>query len=1058
VTVGTSKGRRVEKRSFHGKGALVVLALLSLTTVVFSGSATGGTAAGGPERFAPVFEEDIKTSQYTPLGLQRGPVTVMVEVEGATVAEALETRELTDAEKQQIANELKAKQSTLKGSIEALGGTVVGDFQFAYNGIKVEIARDRTAELAKLPGVVGVHAVTPIERDNLNGVPLIAAPTVWGGVPGFRGEGMKIAIIDTGIDYTHANFGGPGTPEAFDAADATDTAPADPALFGPDAETKVKGGTDLVGDDYDAGDPAHDTPAPDPNPLDCNGHGSHVAGTAAGYGVLADGSTYEGPWDASTIGANDWTIGPGVAPLADLYAVRVFGCAGSTDVTVEAIEWSVANDMDVINMSLGSPFGRGDDPSAVASTNAVKAGVVVVASAGNSGPAQYITGSPAAGNGAISVAANDPIAEFPAATLALSTGETITAINANGQEFSPTTYNVVRIFDNPATPTVDESLGCNVSDYGTLPASALAVVFRGVCARVGKAIRGQQAGAAAVAMVNNAAGYPPFEGKITIHPDTGEEFTVTIPFFGVRGGNPPPPTSDGAKLYAAHGGTALATPTTLANPGYKAFASFTSGGPRNGDSWLKPDVTAPGVSISSTLVGSGAQAQILSGTSMAAPHVAGMAALVKQAHPRWKTEDLKAAIVNTGDPSGVTDFRISRGGTGLVHAPSATETEAVAIGDPKTGSLSYGFEELGTDYSKTRDLTVRNLSGSAIIFDVSQALATGSPHSVSFSASSLTVPAGGEATLVVTLNVPAATVGNSAAFREVGGLVMLTPQGGANNGVALKVPYYLVPRALSDNVTRVQPRFLRPGQSATATVRNRGVITGSADFYAWGLEDPKDGDDRASNDVRSMGVQSFPSPIPADPNRRLLVFALNTTYRWSNAAVNEHDIFVDVDQDGTDDYVVVGVDLGAITAGSFNGQMAVAVFSTRSAGASIVFLATAPTDSSTALLPVRSSQLCRTGEPCLSMSGNPRFTYHAVSFDLEFGGVDEVNGTAEFNAWTSSISQGAFLTVPPNGEASTEISINPTEWALTPAKGIMVVTMDNKAGIQEADTIEMGLR
>jgi minor extracellular serine protease Vpr len=158
-----------------------------------------------------------------------------------------------------------------------------------------------------------------------------------------------------------------------------------------------------------------------------------------------------------------------------------------------------------------------------------------------------------------------------------------------------------------------------------------------------------------------------------------------------------------------------------------------------------------------------------------------------------------------------------------------------------------------------------------------------------------------------------------------------------------------------------------------------------------------------------MGVQSLPSPIPADPTRRLIVFVLNTTYRWSNAAVNKHDIFVDVDQDGTDDYVVVGVDFGAITAGVFDGRMAVAVFGTRSAGASIVFLADAPTDSSTALLPVRSSQLCRTGEPCLSQPGNPRFTYSAVSFDLEFGGVDEVNGTAELNAWSSSISQGAFL-------------------------------------------------
>ena len=215
---------------------------------------------------------------------------------------------------------------------------------------------------------------------------------------------MKIAVIDTGIDYTHANFGGTGTVEAYALANANDTTigdAGDAGFFGADAP-KVKGGIDLVGDAYDggadAGSPAL-IPHPDPDPLDCVftdgsvGHGSHVSGTATGFGVLEDGSTYTGPYD-STTHDNEFRIGPGVAPEADLYFVRVFGCDGSTEVTVDAIEWAVANDMDVINMSLGSPFGRSDDPSAVAATNAAAAGVTVVTSAGNSGPNPYITGSP----------------------------------------------------------------------------------------------------------------------------------------------------------------------------------------------------------------------------------------------------------------------------------------------------------------------------------------------------------------------------------------------------------------------------------------------------------------------------------------------------------------------------------------------------------------------------------------------------------------------------------------------------------------------------------------
>src|SRR5438046_7606858 len=110
------------------------------------------------------------------------------------------------------------------------------------------------------------------------------SPQAGQGRPGLHGEHVRIAVIDTGVDYTHANFGGPGTVAAWNAAFANSTLPADPTLFGPDAP-KVKGGTDLVGDAYDASDPNHNTPMPDPNPLDCNGHGSHTSGTATGLGV-----------------------------------------------------------------------------------------------------------------------------------------------------------------------------------------------------------------------------------------------------------------------------------------------------------------------------------------------------------------------------------------------------------------------------------------------------------------------------------------------------------------------------------------------------------------------------------------------------------------------------------------------------------------------------------------------------------------------------------------------------------------------------------------------------
>jgi hypothetical protein len=169
----------------------------------------------------------------------------------------------------------------------------------------------------------------------------------------------------------------------------------------------------------------------------------------------------------------------------------------------------------------------------------------------------------------------------------------------------------------------------------------------------------------------------------------------------------------------------------------------------------------------------------------------------------------------------------------------------------------------------------------------------------------------------------------------------------------------------------------------------------------------------------------------------------------------------DVDGDGTDDYIVAGVDQGAVQLGSFNGAMGAFVFSTRSPGAAINFLASAPTDSSTALLPVLSTALCRTAplpdgsrEPCLSQATNPRFSYRAVSFDLLSGAVKEVAGSAKFNAWSSSISTGDFVTVAPNAtDANTKISVNSAEWAQTPALGLMVVTHDNKSGSGEAQLI-----
>ncbi|WP_344338915.1 S8 family serine peptidase, partial [Kitasatospora putterlickiae] len=246
-------------------------------------------------------------------------------------------------------------------------------------GLAVSAPPDRLPALRTLPGVAAVHPIVRKRRVNAHSVPVTGAPSVWaggssdGGAAGTTGQGVRIGVADSGIDYTHADFGGPGTEEAFRSVDGAAPAPA--GLF---PSAKVIGGRDLVGDDYqpDPGAPHYQPdPHPDDNPIDCdrNGHGTHVAGTAAGLGVTADGRPYGGPYRPGLDPAG-FKVGPGAAPGAQLYAIRVFGCDGSTDQLGQALDLAAdpngdgdpSDRLDVLNLSLGSRFGSTDDADALA--------------------------------------------------------------------------------------------------------------------------------------------------------------------------------------------------------------------------------------------------------------------------------------------------------------------------------------------------------------------------------------------------------------------------------------------------------------------------------------------------------------------------------------------------------------------------------------------------------------------------------------------------------------------------------------------------------------------
>ena len=448
---------------------------------------------------------------------------------------------------------------------------------------------------------------------------------------------------------------------------------------------------------------------------------------------------------------------------------------------------------------------------------------------------------------------------------------------------------------------------------------------------------------------------------------------------------------------------------------------------------------------------------------MASPHAPASRRSTQQAHPdrKWKVKELKAAIINTADPAGVLGYRTSRGGAGLVQPALSTKTAVVAYSNKGLGvSLNYGYKELDEDFSKTLTIRVRNLTPHGGTYNVSATLPSGSPHTISIDEPSFYVKGFSDHFIDITLNVPAATAGVSngagLSFNEVAGLIAVTPSTpSTNNGISPRVPYYFVPRALSDIRTKLGSKLKKTNPTTTANVSNKnGAVAGDADFYAWGLSDGKE-PGKGANDVRAIGVQSF----PFNATNQFIAFSVNTYDRWSNPSTNEYDIYVDVNNDGVDDYIVIGVDQGAVQTGSFNGRLGSFVFSTRSAGASINFFAQAPTDSAAANIFVLSSQLCRVGEPCLN-AANPRLTYSAVSFDVTGANPpDEVDGSAKYNAWSPAISTGGFQTVAPGGTAQETIAVNAAEWALTPALGLMVTTVDNKSKSGgEAQTIPVDFK
>lgn len=502
-----------------------------------------------------------------------------VQVYAQALARRATTAEATALAQSQLARN-DQQQRSLLASGPLRNAQTVFRTQRVYNGIGLYVSPAQLREIAALPGVRSIHPLPVHTVDTVRAVPFLGAPAVWEQVypDGLAGESVSIGVIDTGIDYLHKHFGGPGA--GYAANDPTTIADRPGGFAFPSA--RIVGGYDFAGDAYSALPGGNRIPQPDPDPMDCWGHGTHVAGIAAGSGLLWQGVTYNGPY-TSGLSFSNFAIGPGIAPRADIYALKVFGCSGASSLVPAALEWSVDPDgdgdfsdrLDVINLSVGSSYGSYNAPSAVAAENAALAGVIVVAAAGNSGDAYYIVNSPGVADRAISVAATS-----------------VSGLAAAGDDTQP-----------------------------------LADVDR--------------------------------------------------------------------------------------------LAGFSARGPRRGDSALKPEIGAPGISIQSAAAGTGAGAATFSGTSMATPFVAGAAALLRQLHPGWTVEEIKALLLNTARYNITVDDRqppllygAARTGAGRMDVAAASRTGILAYNASNPGqvALSFGAPAVQGNLNELKNVRLVNKS------------------------------------------------------------------------------------------------------------------------------------------------------------------------------------------------------------------------------------------------------------------------------------------------------------------------------------------------------------
>lgn len=944
--------RAARRRGTVAVSILTCLALSSAFSATHAGAAPNDDPIPVPdrslklERRAPVAEGRLVdgSGKVSPrvLADPQQAQSVFVQLSGRSAAQVNATARENGASRSSVSKATRERQAQVErgaNSVAAAARKADGRATQLFavsNGLPGVAVRTDAAgikAMARRSDVVKITPLTTYRTTNASAVQLTQTLKAWQNT-GLTGRGVRVGVIDTGIDYTHADFGGPGTVEAFEAADAADTEPG--------WETpKVAGGYDFVGDDYDAENDAS-VPAPDPNPLDCNGHGTHVSGTAAGYGVNADGSTYTGSYPSLTASTLDaMRIGPGTAPEASLYGLRVFGCEGSTNVIMPALDWALdpngdgdfSDRLHVINMSLGADYDAPDDPENTMIDQLARQGVLTVNSAGNAGD---YTDAGSAAKRALTVA-------WSADAYSLQDGLIVNApADVAGQVAGQTSVAYPWSTAPDVTGTVATPLsaanadGCN--PLSTADAAKVAGKVAWLewddndatrrCGSVARSANVRNAGAIGALFTTSAADF-----------GAGITGDAQIPVFqlNLEATNKLRPAAQAGTLQVTFTGTLLGSVPVNNRAIVDTLSPSSSRGTRGAPGTLKPDVAAPGQTILSANVGSGNGASSSNGTSMASPHVAGIAALLRSKYPTWSVEQVKAAIMNTAvhdlysEPNkGGYRYGPNRAGAGRVNANYAATTQVIAYSSSDPGVVSAGFGVVeapitASTVTRSKTITLRNVgSGSRTVSLRYSALVSQPGVSYSVSPKSVRIPGKGTRNVKVTMTVKPSKLrrtmdptmatttvsswtgeGVRQYVSDASGRLLVKPSG----KTSLRVPVYGAAKPVSVTTSSV-------GADAI-TLRGKGVNQG---------EDSEQYLSKAS--LMTLGATS--RRLPSCVLGQVTGCALNQTARssdlrytaagstgdgrlwfgvtmWGNAphlGGRETDIDIDVNGDGEADFVV----------------------------------------------------------------------------------------------------------------------------------------------------------